>query len=83
MLYQNWIESSISPCLIKNLGELHDLYMETDTLLLADVFQNYRQVIMKNYGLDPTHFYTAPSLSWSAGLKFPSTFSHVWTLLKC
>ena len=55
---------------LKNLGELHDLYMETDTLLLADVFQNYRQVIMKNYGLDPTHFYTAPSLSWSAGLKF-------------
>ena len=55
---------------LKNLGELHDLYMETDTLLLADVFQNYRQVIMKNYGLDPIHFYTAPSLSWSAGLKF-------------
>ena len=55
---------------LKNLGELHDLYMETDTLLLADVFQNYRQVILKNYGLDPIHFYTAPSLSWSAGLKF-------------
>ena len=55
---------------LQNLGELHDLYMETDTLLLADVFQHYRQVIMKNYGLDPTHFYTAPSLSWSAGLKF-------------
>ena len=55
---------------LQSLGELHDLYMETDTLLLADVFQNYRQVIMKNYGLDPIHFYTAPSLSWSAGLKF-------------
>ena len=55
---------------LKNLGELHDLYMETDTLLLADVFQNYRQVIMKNYGLDPAHFYTAPALSWSAGLKY-------------
>ena len=55
---------------LKNLGELHDLYMETDTLLLADVFENYRQVIHKNYGLDPVHFYTAPALSWSAGLKF-------------
>ena len=55
---------------LKNLGELHDLYVETDTLLLADVFENYRQVIHKNYGLDPVHFYTAPSLSWSAGLKF-------------
>ena len=55
---------------LRNLGELHDLYMETDTLLLADVFENYREVIMKNYDLDPIHFYTAPSLSWSAGLKF-------------
>ena len=55
---------------LQNLGELHDLYMETDTLLLADVFENYRNVILKNYGLDPVHFYTAPSLSWSAGLKF-------------
>ena len=55
---------------LQNLGELHDLYLETDTLLLADVFENYREVILKNYGLDPVHFYTAPSLSWSAGLKF-------------
>ena len=55
---------------LKNLGELHDLYMETDTLLLADVFQNYRKIIFRHYELDPIHFYTAPSLSWSAGLKF-------------
>jgi hypothetical protein len=55
---------------LDNLGELHDLYVETDTLLLADVFENYRKVIHKNYELDPVHFYTAPALSWSAGLKF-------------
>ena len=55
---------------LKNLGELHDLYMETDTLLLADVFENYRKTIFNHYDLDPIHFYTAPSLSWSAGLKF-------------
>ena len=55
---------------LKNLGELHDLYVETDTLLLADVFENYRKVIHNNYGLDPVHFFTAPALSWSAGLKF-------------
>ena len=55
---------------LKNLGELHDLYMETDTLLLADVFEKYRRNIHRNYGLDPVHFYTAPSLSWSAGLKY-------------
>ena len=39
-------------------------------MLLADVFENYRKVIQNNYGLDPIHFYTAPALSWSAGLKF-------------
>ena len=55
---------------LKNLGELHDLYMMTDTLLLADVFENYRNTILKNYMLDPAHFFTAPSLSWSAGLLF-------------
>ena len=55
---------------LKNLGELHDLYMETDTLLLSDVFQNYRKIILKNYELDPVHFLTAPSLSWAAGLKY-------------
>ena len=49
---------------LKNLGDLHNLYVETDTLLLADVFENYRKVIHKNYGLDPVHFYTAPALSW-------------------
>ena len=43
--------------------------METDTLLLSDVFQNYRKIILKNYELDPVHFLTAPSLSWAAGLK--------------
>ena len=55
---------------LKNLKELHELYMETDTLLLADVFESYRKSILKNYGLDPVHFYTAPALSWAAGLKF-------------
>ena len=54
---------------LKNLGELQDLYVEVDTLLLADVFESYRKVIHNKYGLEPVHFYTAPSLSWSAGLK--------------
>ena len=55
---------------LQSLGELHDLYMETDTLQLADVFENFRDGILKNYELDPAHFYTAPALSWSAGLKY-------------
>ena len=55
---------------LKNLGELHDLYMETDVVLLGDVFENFRKFSMKNYELDPAHFFTAPGLSWSAALKY-------------
>lgn len=55
---------------LKNLGELHDLYVETDVLLLADVFENYRNICMKTYSLDPAHFVTAPALSWSAALLY-------------
>ena len=53
---------------LKNMGELHDLYMETDVLLLADIFENFRDFSIANYGLDPAHFTTAPGLSWSAAL---------------
>ena len=66
----NFVQKLWTTFCLKNLGELHNLYVETDTLLLADVFENYRKVIHNNYELDPVHFYTAPALSWSAGLKF-------------
>jgi hypothetical protein len=49
---------------IKNLGEFHDLYMETDVHLLADVFENFRALCLQIYGLDPAHFYTSPGLAW-------------------
>ena len=55
---------------LKNLGESHDLYMETDVLLLADIFETLRDVSLYNYKLDPTHFCTAPWLSWAACLKY-------------
>ena len=54
---------------IKNLGEYHDLYLKTDVILLANVFEAYRDVCLKNYDLDPAHFYTAPGLAWKACLK--------------
>ena len=41
----------------KNLGDYHDLYVQSDTLLLADVFENFRNMCIKVYELDPAHFY--------------------------
>ena len=53
----------------KNLGEYHDLYVQSDTLLLADVFENFRKMFLKVYELDPTHFLSLPGLAWQACLK--------------
>ena len=53
----------------RNFGNYHDLYVATDTLLLADVFENFRKVCQEKYGLDPVHYYSAPGLSWDALLK--------------
>ena len=41
---------------LKNLGDYHDLYVQSDTLLLADVFENFRNKYMEIYELDPAHF---------------------------
>ena len=54
---------------IENLKKYHDLYLMTDTLLLADVFEQFRDMCLKNYELDPVHSYTAPGLTWKAALK--------------
>ena len=48
----------------KNLGEYHDLYVKCDTYLLADVFENFRDMCLNEYRLDPAHFFTAPWLAW-------------------
>ena len=54
---------------IKNLGEYHDLYVQSDTALLADVFENFRDKCIEIYELDPAHFLSAPGLAWQACLK--------------
>ena len=54
---------------INNLGEYHDLYVQSDTLLLADVFENFRDKCIEIYELDPAHFLSAPGLAWQACLK--------------
>ena len=54
---------------LKDLGEYHDLYVQTDTLLLADVFENFRNTCLKVHELDPAHFLSLPGLAWQACLK--------------
>ena len=54
---------------LKNLGEYHDLYIRSDMLLLADVFENFRKTCIKIYELDPVHFVSLPGLAWQACLK--------------
>ena len=54
---------------IKDIGDDHDLYVQNDTLLLADVFENFRDKCVEIYGLDLARFLSAPRLAWQACLK--------------
>ena len=51
------------------MGDYHNLYVQTDTLLLADVFEKFREKCIEIYGLDPCYFYSTPELAWQACLK--------------
>ena len=53
----------------KNLGNYYDLYVQSDILLLGDVFENFRNKCIEIYELDPAHFLSAPGLAWQACLK--------------
>ena len=53
----------------KNLGDYHDLYVQSDTLFLADVFENFRNTCIKVSELDPAPFLSAPGLAWQTCLK--------------
>ena len=54
---------------MKYFKDYHELYNKVDVLLLADVFENFRNICLTNYELDPAHYYTAPGLAWDAALK--------------
>ena len=54
---------------LKNLGEYHDLYVQSNTFLLADVFKKFRNTCLEVYELDPAHFLSLPGLAWQACLK--------------
>ena len=53
----------------KNLGDYHDLYVQSNLLLLADVFGNFRNKCIEIYKLDSAYFLSAPGLAWQACLK--------------
>ena len=64
---------------LENLGDYHDLYVQSDTLLLADVFENLRDMCIKEYELDPAHFLSLPGLAWQACLKKTNIESELLT----
>ncbi|XP_071578660.1 uncharacterized protein [Temnothorax nylanderi] len=55
---------------VRDLGEYSDLYLKTDVLLLADIFENFRDTCVVSYGLDPAHYYTLPGYTWDAMLRY-------------
>ena len=54
---------------IKNLGEYHDLFLKSNTLLLGDVFETFRKTCFKIYHLDPVKFLSYPGLALQAALR--------------
>ena len=54
---------------MNTVGDYHDLYLKTDVLLLADVFEKFIKTFLDYYGLDPCHYFSSPGLSWDAMLK--------------
>src|SRR5277367_5195107 len=54
---------------LKTMGDYHDLYLKTDVLLLADVYENFRKTCLAYYGLDPCHYFSSPGLAWDSCLK--------------
>ena len=63
---------------IRTMGEYQDLNLKSDTLLLADVFENFRKNCLQYYKLDSCHYFTSPALSWDAMLKMIYRERYAW-----
>ena len=55
--------------IMKTFGDYHDIYLKSDVLLLADIFENFRDLCWSYYKLDPVHYYGTPEITWDACLK--------------
>ena len=64
---------------LKNLGSYHDLYVQSVTLLLVDVFENFRNKCIQIYELNPGHILSAPGLAWQACLQKTEVKSELLT----
>ena len=64
---------------LKSKGDYHDLFVQSDTLLLADLFENYRNKFIEIYELNPPHLLSAPGLAWQACLKKTGVKSELLT----
>ncbi|XP_074604049.1 uncharacterized protein LOC141857450 [Brevipalpus obovatus] len=54
----------------RNIGDLHDIYLKMDVCLLAAVFEQFREMSLEEFGLDPSHFFSSPGLTWAAAMKY-------------
>ena len=66
---------------IKNLGEYHDLYVQSDTAQLVDVFENFRTICLKEYKIDPCYFVSTPGLILEAMLRITKVKLELLTML--
>ena len=69
--------------LMNNLQDYHDLYVQSDMPLLADVSENFRNKFIEKYELDPAYFLSAPGLAWRACLKKTEVELELQILICC
>ena len=68
---------------MKEMKDYHDLYLKCDILLFPDVFEKFKNKSLKNYGLCPSHYLSAPALSWDAILNMTKWNSNLFQILIC
>ena len=68
---------------MKTMKDYHNLYLKCDVLLLTDVFEKFRNNSLKQYGLCPSHYLSAPALSWDAMLNMAKLSWNLFQILTC
>ena len=67
----------------KTIGDHHDLYLKSDVLILAHVFQNFRKTGKEYYNSDPAHYFCCPGFAWDAVLKMTGINLELITAIDC